>query len=468
MANALAIAAVSAVLKDLLTNAMVNAQLPNEVGVRVGPPLASGNNGNGGQSTQLNLFLYQVMANANWRNECLPTRNGRGDRLNLTPLALNLHYLLTAYSNNEFEAEVILGYAMQLFHEQAILSRGAIRQALSGEGVDGSERLATAGLAEQVELIKISPQYLDTEDMSRLWSSLQANYRTSTAYQVSVVLIEPEEQAAIAPPVINRRVFVRPMSAPVIEQVEPQLAIAGSTITLRGQGLRGTPTQVGFGSASVPPITVEATDQSVEVTLPVGLQAGVNTVQITHPLDLETPTEPHQGIASNVAAFVVQPALVQADAGPPPTYEIAFLPDEAAFNAAFTDAERSRFTQTPTFPAIQLQVTPPVTGDQQIALLLNETPAPADRATRAYSFGNPALLIDAADMPATGNASDLSPENQRSQRLVFSTPGAIAAEYLVRLRVDGADSPLTRAPITNPSDPIAAFIAPSLTVGGES
>ena len=472
MANALAIAAVSAVLKDLLTNAMVSAQLPNEVGVRVGPPPASGNNGNGAQSTQLNLFLYQVMANANWRNECLPTRNGRGDRLNRTPLALNLHYLLTAYGNSEFEAEIILGYAMQLFHERAILSRAAIRRALSGEGVDGSEILATAGLAEQMELIKISPQYLDTEDMSRLWSSLQANYRTSTAYQVSVVLIEPEEQAAIAPPVINRRVFVKPISAPVIERVEPQLALAGSTIVLRGQGLRGTPTQVVFGNAAVPPVVVEATDSSVEVALPEGLQAGVNTVQIAHPLDLGTPTEPHQGSASNVAAFVLQPALVQTapPAGPEtlPTYAISFLPDEAAFNAAFSADERSRFTQVPTFPAVQLQIVPPVTGSQQMALLLNETPAPTDRAARSYRFGDPALLIAAADIPPGGTASDLSPDDRRSQQLVFSTPGAITADYLIRLRVDGADSPLIRAPIADPRDPMAAFVAPSLTVGGGS
>lgn len=468
MANALAIAAVSAVLKDLLNNGLIDAQLNNEVVVRVGPPPAS--SGNGPQGIQLNLFLYQVSPNLNWRNECLPSHNRRGDRLNNAPLALDLHYLLTAYGSEEFDAEILLGYAMQLLHEHSILSRGAIRRALSGGAVDGGilpgnfQAIAAAGLSEQVELIKISPEYLDTESMSRLWSSLQATYRTSTAYHVSVVLIAREESTQSAPPVLNRRVFAVPVQSPMIARVEPQLAAAATVITLCGQGLKGNPTQVRFGNGAIAPAAANPTDQTVEVTLPAGLQAGVNTVQVLHPLDLGTPNEPHPGIESNVAAFVLQPAIQPIAAGPPPTDDIVLLADEAAFNAAFSADERSRFTQVVTFPAVRIGLTPPALGSQRLTLLLNETPAPTDRPTRAYSFTAPALLIAAADIPLNGTASALSPADQRSEVLVFSTPGAVAADYLVRVRVDGADSPLTRAAITNPTDPIAPFIGPTVTL----
>lgn len=467
MANALAIAAVSAVLKDLLNNGLIDAQLNNEVVVRVGPPPAS--SGNGPQGIQLNLFLYQVTPNLNWRNECLPSHNGRGDRLNNAPLALDLHYLLTAYGSDEFDAEILLGYAMQLLHEHTILSRGAIRRALSGGAVDGGilpgnfQAIAAAGLAEQVELIKISPEYLDTESMSRLWSSLQATYRTSTAYHVSVVLIARAESTRSAPPVLNRRVFAVPVQSPMIERVEPQLAAAETVITLRGQGLKGNPTQVRFGNGAIA-LASNPTNQTVEVTLPAGLQAGVNTVQVLHPLDLGTPNEPHQGIESNVAAFVLQPAIQQIAAGPPPTYDVVLLADEAAFNAAFSADERSRFTQPVTFPAVRIGLTPPALGNQRLTLLLNETPALSGRPTRAYSFTAPALLIAATDIPLGGTASDLSPADRRSEVLIFSTPGAVAADYLVRIRVDGADSPLARAAITNPTDPIAPFIGPTLTL----
>lgn len=469
MANALAIAAVSAVLKDLLNNGLIDAQLNNEVVVRVGPPPAS--SGNGPPGVQLNLFLYQVTPNLNWRNECLPSHNGRGDRLNNAPLALDLHYLLTAYGSDEFDAEILLGYAMQLLHEHTILSRGAIRRALSGGAVDGGilpgnfQAIAAAGLAEQVELIKISPEHLDTEAMSRLWSSLQATYRTSTAYHVSVVLISREESTRAAPPVLDRRVFAMPVQSPIIERVEPQRVPAGAVITLRGQGLKGNSTQVRFGSGAIAPIP-NPTDQTLEVTLPAGLQAGVNTVQVLHSLDLGTPNEPHQGIESNVAAFVLQPTLQQTSPGPPPTYDILPLADEAAFNAAFSADERSRFTQPITFPAVRIGLTPPVFGNQRLTLLLNETPAPTDRPARAYSFTAPALLIAPADIPSGKTVQDLSPADQRSNILVFSTPGAIAADYLVRIRADGADSPLTRTPSPIPlaAERSRSFTAPTLTL----
>ncbi|MEL6159459.1 MAG: Pvc16 family protein [Cyanobacteria bacterium J06554_11] len=466
MSNAMAIAATSAVLKDILENGMVGAQLSNDVNVRVGAPVSIVS-GATNQGDQITLFLYQVTPNIGWRNECLPRYNRQGVRTNNPPLALNLHYLLTTYASSELGSEALLGHAMQILHENTLLSRGAIRRAL-GSGTNANEQaLAAAGLAEQVELIKVTPAYLDTEVMSRIWSSLQANFRTSTAYQVSVVLIEKEESTKAAPPVLNRRVFALPVRSPVVEQVDPQLITAGGTLTLNGQGLKGTPTQVAFGNKTIAPLSVSpSSDQQISVTLPAGLQAGVNTVQVLHPFDLGTPVEPHRGVASNVVAFMLRPALVQTAAGPPASYDVALLANQAAFNAAFSADERSRFTQGLTFPAVRLRLSPVVSGDQTLTLLLNEIPAPTeDRPARAYSYTNPALLIAAADIPPTGTAADMLPADQRSEVLVFSLPGAIAGDYLVRIRVDGADSPLERSPVTDPTDPIAPFVGPVLGIG---
>lgn len=475
MGNALAIAAVSAVLKDLLNNGLIDAQLSTDVTVRVGPPPSV--NGTS-VPTQLNLFLYHVSPNLGWRNERLPGRNSQGDRIANPPLALDLHYLLTAYGAEEFEAEILLGYAMQVLHENAILSRGAIRKTFSGAdtGVNGSilptsfRSLAAAGLAEQLELIKISPFHLDGEAMSQIWSSLQTHYRTSTAYQVSVVLIESQESVRSAPPVLNPRIFARPVRSPFIEQVEPQIVGVSGTLTLKGQSLRGNPTQVAFGETALVTVPVNPTDQvtdrQIEVPLPASLQAGVNTVQVLHPLDLGTLTEPHRGVDSNVAAFILQPNIVRTAEGPPPVYAMGFLADESAFNAAFTDSERDRFTRTIVFPALWLQVNPVVVGNQRLAVLLNETPIPNNRPARAYSFSDPALLIAATDIPAGQTAQDLLPGDQRSDRLVFFLSGVVAGDYLVRVRVDGAESALTRDTPPNPADPIAAFTGPVLTIGG--
>jgi hypothetical protein len=456
--------------------------LGTDVTVRVGPPLADRGQGNPNEGSQLNLFLYQDTPNQTWSTQGLPSRNGRGDRISINPLALNLHYLLTAYGADEFDAEILLGYAMQLLHESAILSREAIRRTFStgSSGVDSSilpsryKALAVAGLADQLEQIKITPEYLDTEAMSRLWSALQANYRTSTAYHISVVLIEPQDLPRSAPPVLHHRLTAQPLQAPLIKQVEPQLLAPGAVLTLKGQSLRGNPTQVAFGNPAIDPVTVpvnptdRVTDAQIQVPLPPGLWAGVNTVQVLHPLDLGTPTEPHRGVESNLAAFVLQPTLSQTAAGPPPTFDLALLPNLGAFNAAFISIERKRFTREVTFPAVQLRLNPRVRGNQRLLLLLNETPPPGDRAARATSFGDPALLIAAEDIPAGSTAADLPLTDQCSDVLIFSTPGLVAGNYLVRVRVDGADSPLVQAPLPDPNDPdpMQPFVGPAITVGG--
>src|SRR4029450_8270342 len=113
MSNALAIAAVTAVLKDLLNNGVIDHQLSGVVGevtVSALPPdrvLVEGQ----AETSRLNLFLYQVTPNAGWRNQALPSHDPSGIRVTNPPLALDLHYLITAYGANELHAEILLGYA---------------------------------------------------------------------------------------------------------------------------------------------------------------------------------------------------------------------------------------------------------------------------------------------------------------------------------------------------------------------
>ena len=132
------------------------------------------------------MFLYHVTPNPGWRSVGLPSHNGNGGRLANPPLALDLHYLLTAYGQKVFQAEVLLGYAMQVLHETPVLTREAIRKALEspspvGGGVlpPGMQNLAASELADQAELIKIVPQPMSTDETSKLWTVFQTNYRPS-------------------------------------------------------------------------------------------------------------------------------------------------------------------------------------------------------------------------------------------------------------------------------------------------
>jgi hypothetical protein len=211
MSSPLAIAAVTAALKDLLNDGLLNHDL-SSVGsftVTALPPdrVTTGQN----EANQLNLFLYRVTPNPGWRNQDLPTRNANGELVHNSLLALDLHYLLTAYGAQDLNAEILLGYAMNLLNETQVFTRANLRTVLGAPSpVDGTilpspfGDLSAADLADQVEPIKISPVYLNTEDLSKMWTAMQARYRPTMAYMVSVVLIEGTESTSVAPPVLTR------------------------------------------------------------------------------------------------------------------------------------------------------------------------------------------------------------------------------------------------------------------------
>ena len=93
MSSPLAIAAVTAVLKDLLNDGLLDHDLSvvGSFGVTALPPdrVETGQN----EPNQLNIFLYQVTSNQGWRNDSLPSLDSSGQRKLSSPvLALDLHY----------------------------------------------------------------------------------------------------------------------------------------------------------------------------------------------------------------------------------------------------------------------------------------------------------------------------------------------------------------------------------------
>lgn len=265
MSSPLAIGAVSAVLRNLLDNGLIEAgaALGTTVTVSaVAPDTIDLDNAE--EPPRLNLFLHQVSPNAAWRNASLPSVGRNGERSANAPLALDLHYLLTAYGRADFHAEVLLGYAMHLLHERPWLDRAAIRRALDPSPLDVSmlppafQALAASDLADQVEAIKVTPSAMNWDEMSKLWSALQSNYRPSAAYQVSVVLIEATRAARTPLPVLtrgpvdaatgrDRGVVVNPDLLPALPTLfsaaapdEQHAARLGEAVSVSGIRLAGT------------------------------------------------------------------------------------------------------------------------------------------------------------------------------------------------------------------------------------
>jgi hypothetical protein len=193
MSSALAIAAMTSVLKSLLDNRLIQSGVTASVGevtVTALPPdrITVGND----ERSQINLFLYRVTPRTTWRGGPSPL-DARSPAL-----TLDLYYLVTAYGARDFEAEILLGHAMQLFLATPVLTGAAIRAALAADVAGGGgarlshARFAPSVLADQTAEITLSPEFIGGEEASRLWSSLQAKYRPSVAYKVSAVTIEVE------------------------------------------------------------------------------------------------------------------------------------------------------------------------------------------------------------------------------------------------------------------------------------
>jgi hypothetical protein len=448
MSTALALASVTAVLKDLLNNGLID----HDVGASVGEVIVSTlppdrvDALDSEKKSRLNLFMYQVTANPGWRNEGLPSRNSNGERTSNPPLALDLHYLLTAYGAEEFHGEILLGYGMQLLHETPVLTRAAIRRSLAppspvtggGDLPPSLAALFTSNIAEQVEQIKISPASLSTEEISKMWPAFQAKYRPTAAYEASVVLIESTSSTRSALPVKSRRIKVVTFKQPIIEQIRSQPVpngpilsgqpiLSGFNLVLEGSQLRDEVTRVFVGGIEVPQAMTSVSDKQIIAPIPASLRAGVQGVQVIHQTLLGSPPSPHGGVESNLSAFVLRPHIE--------TIGISNLQGPPASRSA----------------NVNLNVKPAIGDNQRVEIRLNEfvpvASPPSTMLAASYSFTAPTRI------PLSPPTSPPGP----SENITIPIRGVKSGSYLLRVQVDGAESPLA----TNVS---GQYVAPMLTI----
>ncbi|MEO8455608.1 MAG: DUF4255 domain-containing protein [Sphingomicrobium sp.] len=438
MSSPLAIGAVSAVLRNLLDNGLIDAgaAMGGPVSVTAAAPdtidLEAAN-----FTPRLNLFLYHVTPNTGWSNCALPSRSAvNGERLTNAPLALDLHYLLTAYAPADFQAEILLGYAMHLLHERPVLDRAAIRRALTLGPIDTSlmppafQALIASDLADQAEQIKITPAAQSSDEMSKLWSAIQSKYRPSSAYQVSVVLIEGKRPAILPLPVLTR----------------------GKRIpgTERDEGVAVTPDIV----PPVPTLFAARPDKE-QIGARIGETVTIDGIRLAgtgHVVRLA-----HRLLA---APFEIAPTSVAADG----TLVTFALPTTAAALSGLAAGQLSasiRFTPAGgTNPqdtnAVPLVISPEPTLPP-VSVVRQGGPQPRVEATLAARpqvrpEQDATLLLD-------GFAASAEPRTTAAAPLVFRFPNALpAATYWARLRVDGTDSILVDrsnpVPVFDPSQQI--------------
>jgi hypothetical protein len=297
-----------------------------------------------------------------------------------------------------------MGSIVHTLNSQSIFTPEMIRETMTDSTFTF---LADSNLAEQVEVIGISPLSLSIEEISKIWTVFfQTPYSLSMAYKVSVVLIESGVVIKKPLPVRGLQPHVTP-SQPAISQVKTlaelaklsptQLAntgliLADSTLLIQGSNLDAEVTQVRVGDAKLTPQTV--TDRQITLNLsssPIeSLRAGVQSLQIIHP---------QKQVSSNIVPIILRPTIEEVT-----VLNIQGKGDE------------------PRQADVTVLVNLTINKTQQVTLILTE-----------LSLGQFA------------GHSYAQTKNRRahSRSITFGITDCLPGSYLVRLLVDGAESLLT-------------------------
>jgi hypothetical protein len=149
--------------------------------------------------TQLSMYLYHVESdNAQetlfWQDQMLGTAAGEPTRF--LPLALNLFYLLFAYSETSYtEEQEAMSVALRIFHANPIVR-------------------SDPGAPVPWELT-LTMEHRSYDELSRLWQATTAPLRMSLVYRAAVVLIDPDAMPAPAPEVTSFTVAANPVPLPL-------------------------------------------------------------------------------------------------------------------------------------------------------------------------------------------------------------------------------------------------------------
>ncbi len=394
-----AIAGVSSSLKTLLRDRMTEA-----AAITIAPPDVKVDSITG---RRLNLYLYHVSENPYLKNQEIPGEGYPG-AYGHPPLSVDLRYIFTAFGTSDtgpdadIEAQQILGDAMRVLHDIAIITPDLVAQ----KQPPPQPPILDPSLLGEFEKVKITFQPASLEEISKIWTALpNVNFRRSVLYEVSVVQVQSQLQRKIGLPVKVNRVYALPMRSPLIQQIFQQppvvpgqlIAAAEEAETLRlvGMNFRSAVTRVTMDGVTAAISSV--TDNQLDVVVPTdALRIGLHSLQVEQDVMLAEvdgqPAVQRHAFTSNRVGFLL---LGKLGAVAPPTATAG--------------------------GTITVTVQPAVTAAQEKILLLGDNAVPAV----PVPFASP-------------------PSNNIQFKLPQAPDPVIpAGSYFLRLRIDGAETRLT-------------------------
>ena len=398
MSNYLAIATVTATLQRVL-----QAVIQQDIEGARATTLPPGGISTGAPEVGVNIFLYQVTSNPSLANYDSTPNRSKGSPLN-RQVAIDLYYMMSCYGNDaELQPQRILGSVVSTLVDKRILTPELIRSTCNDATFPF---LADSDLADQIQQINVVPIDISLEDLSKAWSVFyQVPYVLSVAYRACLVIVEGRETFQRALPIRDTSPSgIAPFPAsPYIEQVLVQGSrfepiLIGSTLLIRGRNLENQNVEIHIGDLVIAPISVQ--DREIIFSLTslalATIQAGVQSLQVVHRLASTSPLMTNE-IASNVLPFVLCPTIL---------------------NLSVQNLEEIEDNLRSAIIVVQLDVI--VREKQKVVLALNE-----------WTIEEPTVYL--FDRPPLANSTST---------IEIPVTNIKTGEYLVRIRIDGAESQL--------------------------
>ncbi len=388
MSTPAAMATVTATLQHLLANVVPGASVTTQ------PPSTARN---GGSGEQINIFLYGTRYNTAFSNAPMPGET-RGGEHAYPPMPLVLKYLITAYGANDddISGQQLMGLAMSLLHDHPLIGPSDI------VGITPD-----SNLHQQIERIRITPDVLTLDDMSKLWASFQsAEYRLSTGYEVSVVLIESTRAGRAPLPVLKRG-----------EQDQGADVVTAPLALLTGLRFANQKPGANLGDT----VTLLGDRLSTEQT----------SVRLQHPR-LADPIDILPQASQSETEMVVQLPALADDAELGFNWPAGFYTINLVIQRPDTPTLVSNPLSMPLSPQIEA-ITPTTAPAGDVVLDIECLPQIKAEQRVALLFSDQIITPDTVVTPVDSTATTT---------LTFTIRNALAraTPYVVRLRVDGVDS----------------------------
>jgi hypothetical protein len=401
-------------LIGLLTDCRDNSSLwnPDNLPVNPGPPFTITPTGLSPESVrtlgdcQLTLYLFHVTEDKFQKNLDVPGQTSPTVPLiRYTPLSLDLYYLLTAFSKNNYvQEQQAMTVAMRCFHDNPIVKLNVI-----------------FGAQVVNEEFTLTMETENLDELSRLWQSFAVPPRFSAVYKASVVLVSPE--AVLGPPA--------PKPTHITITADPSLLpfaaggqVIGTARTFQFRKLDGTlSTPLDMAPATVAPNQLfflygaglnQPTSNRVYLTMLGNVEVDV-TSWLTGPPNVQTQNRFTLRLPN---AFGAPPA-----ASPPPgIYQLSV-------GNALTI--RSNTTPFSIGPRIDVSLNPPILAPGPIFTVSGI----------GFVAGATQVLLDTVLLTEGAPGAGLFQVNGPGTQISFQAPAGLSPQrHAVRIRVNGVEA----------------------------